>query len=455
MATNQRKGICILLFLGLLAVPSLACGAATLPQYEIIDLGTLGGETSIAYDMNEQGAVAGKSENPDGSMKAFYWDPVSGMSEIGPGKALGINDLGRVVGNLHHHTDDAFIWDDINGISVLNKGDFLFATANGIGNSGKAVGYAREYNDVDGTQAILWDPEKDTLTILESFSGPTYASAINSLEEVVGNWGDPSRAFIWNRADGMKDLGTLNEEGWRYYATGINDDGQVVGYVRTVSDEYHAFIWDRELGMRLLSGDGESLALSVNRHGHAVGAQNSLIGLEGTAYLWKDGQRVDLNKTIPVDSGWELREARGITDEGRICGTGLFNGHLHAFLLTPILSVKADIKANGSDSPITLSPADVVSITVTLDPCSRNGENADWWIAAKISESDWYSYVYPTGWVKGIQLCLQAPLSSLPPFEILRTRLPLGNYIFYFAVDDNADGAVNATWWDSVSVNVE
>jgi len=75
-------------------------------------------------------------------MKAFYWDPVSGMVEIGPGKALGLNDVGQVVGNIHHHTDDAFIWDAANGLAFLNKGDFVFATANGIGNSGKVVGYA-------------------------------------------------------------------------------------------------------------------------------------------------------------------------------------------------------------------------------------------------------------------------------------------------------------------------
>jgi len=391
-------------------------------------------------------------------MKAFYWDPVSGMVEIGPGKALGLNDVGQVVGNIHHHTDDAFIWDAANGLAFLNKGDFVFATANGIGNSGKVVGYARKYNDIAGTQAILWDPSVNTLTILGNFGGPAYASAINSMEEVVGNSGDPSRAFIWNHTDGMKDLGVLNEEGWRYYATDINDSGQVVGYARTVSDEYRAFIWDRDVGMRLLSGDGDGLALAINRYRHTVGAQGTLIGLEGKAYLWGNGERIDLNQTIPVDSGWELREARGITDGGQICGTGLINGELHAFLLKPVPSVKIDIKANGSDLPVTVSPADVVSITVSLDPSSDAGNRADWWVATNATvglSGEWYSYVYPTGWASGIQLCLQAPLISLPSFEVFRTTLPLGNYIFYFAVDNNDDGAVNATWWDSISVVVE
>ena len=42
-----------------------------------------------------------------------------------------------------------------------------------------------------------------------------------------------------------------------------------------------------------------------------------------------------------------------------------------------------DIKANGSDEPIT--PTDNLSVTVALDPGSRSGENADWWVAANVS----------------------------------------------------------------------
>ncbi len=454
MATHHGNRIRALIMVGLLAILSCPCGAASLPRYTIMDLGTLGGETSIANGVNEQGAVAGKSKTGDGYMKAFYWDAISGMVEIGLGKSLGLNNVGRVVGNIHHHNDDAFIWDAVNGPVFLNKGDFLFATANGISNSGKVVGYARKFNDIDGTRAILWDPSADTLTTLGSFGGPSYAFAINGLEEVVGNSGDPSRAFIWNPSDGMKDLGAVNGEGWRYYATDINDNGQVVGYARTISDGYRAFIWEQDVGMRLLSGDGDSLAFAVNGHGHVVGAEGTLIGLEGQAYLWRDGLRLDLNQTIPADSGWELREARGISDGGRICGSGLINGEIHAYLLTPVPSVTIDIKANGSDLPITVSSADMVSITVTLDPSSEAGLSADWWVAVKAS-FDWYSYVHSTGWVPGIHLCLQTSLFSLTSFEVLHTMLPLGNYAFYFAVDKNTDGVVDATWWDSVSVKVE
>ena len=39
-----------------------------------------------------------------------------------------------------------------------------------------------------------------------------------------------------------------------------------------------------------------------------------------------------------------------------------------------------NIKANDSDGPVT--PTGNLSVTVALDPGSRSGDNADWWVAA-------------------------------------------------------------------------
>ncbi len=459
MRTRYVPWILALLLVGFSAAFPGPCGSAPLPEYSITDLGTLGGDVSMAYDVNEQGAVVGKSTTSDGAYMSFYWDSKSGMVAIGLGKALGLNNLGQVVGNHHQHNDNAFIWDAVDGFAYLNKGDFLFATANGIGDSGKAVGYARNYNDIDGTRALLWDPASDTFSILEGLEGPAYASAINGFEDVAGYSGDPCRAFLWNRSEGITYLDALNDEGWSYYAADINDEGQVVGYVRTASDEFRAFIWDQEAGMRLLSGEGESRALAVNRYGHAVGAQGTLIGLGGTAYLWKDGERTDLNDVIPSDSGWELRDARGISDAGLICGTGLFNGELHAFLLEPAAPIAAGVKANGVDSSITVASTEPVSITVSLDPGSHAGETADWWIAAHASfdlTETWYSYVHPTGWMPEVHVCTRTGLFALSEIEVFNTPLPPGNYTFYFALDD-PDGAAAGPWWalDSVEVTVE
>jgi parallel beta-helix repeat protein len=118
-----------------------------------------------------------------------------------------------------------------------------------------------------------------------------------------------------------------------------------------------------------------------------------------------------------------------------------------------------DIRANGKSGPLTVSKETPVSITVSLDPGDQAGENADWWVVAHTpfdTPLNWYSYVYPEGWRYGIFPCVQTPLYQVPPsFEVLNMALPPGDYTFYFAIDENADGIVDETWKDSVEVRVE
>lgn len=112
----------------------------------------------------------------------------------------------------------------------------------------------------------------------------------------------------------------------------------------------------------------------------------------------------------------------------------------------------ADLKANSSDKPIMVLPQDKVSISLSLDPGSYTDQKADWWIAAE-TPFGLFSYVHPN-WQKGLHYCLQAPLDGFSTFPILESPLPQGNYTFYFAVDNNADGIADATWWDLIDVQV-
>jgi hypothetical protein len=118
-----------------------------------------------------------------------------------------------------------------------------------------------------------------------------------------------------------------------------------------------------------------------------------------------------------------------------------------------------DIRANGKSGPLTVSKETPVSITVSLDPGDQIDKDADWWIVVHTpfdTPLNWYSYVYPEGWRYGIFPCVQTPLYQVPPsFEVLNMTLSPGDYTFYFAVDENADGIVDETWVDSVEVRVE
>jgi len=53
------------------------------------------------------------------------------------------------------------------------------------------------------------------------------------------------------------------------------------------------------------------------------------------AFLYSGGKMIDLNSLIDSTSGWTLKTAQGINDNGQIVGEGIHNGYIRAFLLTP------------------------------------------------------------------------------------------------------------------------
>jgi hypothetical protein len=131
----------------------------------------------------------------------------------------------------------------------------------------------------------------------------------------------------------------------------------------------------------------------------------------------------------------------------------MFHHHLkHTGRITdPVV----DIKANGSDGPVFVTIGDPVSITISVQAGAYTGLNADWWIVVNTSFG-WFSYVHPIGWVPGIRLAVQGPLFNFsPPLEVLNMVLPSADYVFYFVLDDNANGVPDATWFDWVGVRVQ
>lgn len=75
------------------------------------DLGDLPGgyDNSYGFGMNDAGQVVGRGSTEAG-LRAFLWDPVNGMQDLGEGEARDVNDAGQVVGA------GAFVWDSVNGM---------------------------------------------------------------------------------------------------------------------------------------------------------------------------------------------------------------------------------------------------------------------------------------------------------------------------------------------------
>jgi hypothetical protein len=119
-------------------------------------------------------------------------------------------------------------------------------------------------------------------------------------------------------------------------------------------------------------------------------------------------------------------------------------------------TISADIKANGSDGPLTITQNDPLSVTIGLNAAGYT-DDADWWVLAD-TPFGWYRYdVNGDTWVPGQTVTYQGPLFDLSSYEVLNmSGLPLGSYTFYFGVDTVMNGSIDMgqIYYDSVDVNI-
>jgi hypothetical protein len=117
---------------------------------------------------------------------------------------------------------------------------------------------------------------------------------------------------------------------------------------------------------------------------------------------------------------------------------------------------KPDIKANGSDGPISITTADTLSITVELYSGINEGTEADWWLVAKTPQG-WIHYDPSSGWLPGREVTLQRPLKNVATKEIYNmSGLVEGTYTFYFCVDMIQNGLIdkNQAYYNKVKVTI-
>jgi len=325
--------------------------------YWVTDLGSLGGESSSAYGINNNGEIVGDSWTTNGVEHAFLYTGGK-MTDLGTlsgrasdeSHARGVNNSTQVVGYaISTNGSQAFLY--TTGTMIGLGPASANSLAHSINDSGQVVG---DWS-ADGGGAFLYSGG------VMGNIGVSTARSINNNGQIVGwkpAYGSVNHAFIYDVGTGLKDLGTTPgmEDS---YAYAINTNGQIVGSAIISNNQDHAFLYSTGVMTDLGTlGGTASDALSINNSGQVVGLSETTNGQH--AFLYSGAKMTDLNDHIPANPGWTLTQAIAINDSGQIVGFG-FNpsGQSHAFLLTPV-----PVPHRATASAV-VSNGVVVNITVT------------------------------------------------------------------------------------------
>lgn len=201
-----------------------------------------------------------------------------GLQESDQSEALAVNDYGQIMGDYRilgekHY----FIWDEKKGIVLIDL------------------------------------PETSTIV------------RMNNAGQIAGNYKDASgfdRGFIWNRYEGYNDIGSLGGSVTRVHD--MNDLGQIVGEstcekISLVDGhhEQHAFLWQNGsmIDLGSLSGDlglpgDKSKATGINNQGQIIGTSNRPLAHKGKLLrttekpvIWINGIIECIDDTLPPQYG--------------------------------------------------------------------------------------------------------------------------------------------------------
>jgi probable HAF family extracellular repeat protein len=353
MKSNYYKFIWALLIIATLCI--VVSQPATAQRYTITDLGPLGGNSSLAHGINDHGQVVGYAFLTNNSSYHAFLYSNGIMQDLGTldvenasavSEAFAINNLGQVVGCSMINTGKyhAFLYS--NG-QMIDLGTFggSESFALGINDLGEVVGWAYIAGDSE-RHAFLYSNGQmiDLGTLGRGFYDirNSEALAINNSGQIVGM--SESHAFLYSNGQ-MHDLGDLGNGGDSSVALSINSPGQIVGYSYIFGSDPHGFLYSNGVMQDLGTlGGNYSIARGINDLNQIVGDSNN-INWSDRCFLYSDGYFVDLGLLFENRNWWTLDHAYDINNSGQIVGEGSMSinpnqGSLtHAFLLTPIPSI--------------------------------------------------------------------------------------------------------------------
>jgi probable HAF family extracellular repeat protein len=287
---------------------------APLVQYQVLDLGTLGGTSSFAVDVNAHDQVVGRSTTADGVNHAFLWQAgvIVDLGTLGgnTSEATAINDNGQVVGQSTDAAgvSHAFRWSEG---AMQDLGPSAQFSAVRINERGQVAWTS--WTTGEPRRAFLWtDGVTQELGTLAD-TGWAVVRALNDLGQVVGE--SNNRPFLWENGV-MRELPGLGGGGW---AAAINDLGQVVGssYERDPAGSIlHAVLWndDQPLSLGTLPGDTHSDGALISHAGMVVAHSYPFSWFPPRSFLWTAGV------ITPFTTVYQYYKASDLNDAGVVVG---------------------------------------------------------------------------------------------------------------------------------------
>jgi probable HAF family extracellular repeat protein len=369
-----------------------ACGTAmAVPQ--VYNLGLLPGGT-----YSTRGVVAGNgttvtafgdmSNAGPSSIRSFRWTVGSGITHVVPlaearGGAIGRD--GFAISGGSGVAGNGFFWSIPGGVTLLNPlgGDLTCRTLGVSNGSAFMCGSSVPGNSLSnaGRRAVRWNNAgvPTSLGIVAGASGVdpgSDATSISADGSVVVGWSEwttavfARRAFRWQAPAGpMVNLGTLPGGNTSEALAVSSDGGAITGRSDTGAaiNRYRAFRYKPAIGMvnlGVLPGDNQSSGFAIDANGSVIvgDSENFPTGASRAMYWSTATGMVDLRTYAQTHganvTGWLFYSANGVSDDGTaVSGTGFFNGHQRAFLITGLPCIPPSIDVPPVPTGICVAPA--------------------------------------------------------------------------------------------------
>jgi hypothetical protein len=354
-------------------------------------------------------------------------------------------------GNLLWNTFLGSVSFDYSFCIALNTSGNIYMTGHSTATWGSPINaYSGDYDSfvacMDSSGNLLWNTFLGSANY-DSGRGITLDSSGNIY--VTGNsnatWGSPVNAYSGNYDAFVACMDSSGNLLWNTFlgsastdsGGGISPDSSGNIYVTGNSDA----AWG--LPVNAHSGSDDAFVASLDSSGNLL--WNTFLG----------SANYDFGFGIALDSSGNIYV---IGESYATWGSPVnaYSGDSDAFVAKITPQPIPDIRANGSDGPITITQSDTLQIRVSLNTYGST-DNADFWLAYKTA-SGWYHYNKVTkSWDPGLGVTHQGALFDLNNKKVFQSSgLSPGTYRFYFGVDLNMNGIVTKSclYYDLVKVTV-